>query len=280
MKEQTIFKSAMESHFTSLPNALLRDKTLTFKARGVLAMIHSNTKEWVITRKWLEDQGPDSKGAIKSAMRELELAGYAVFKVLRNDDGVFTVRLWTFYAEPVPEDQRTHATDPQPAYGNPEAGNPEAGSPASGDTHPSEEHGTENHEKEETVTEVPAEAGADEDVSSVITGKDHADLIAWWCTDFMRRIKSPYKVNGGRDGKAVKQLLQHFKNLDAVQRFITACLHRSSEFPFNGMTGTLHRFAENISTFQSALATPPKTNGRPVAPRGVPVAANELPRIE
>lgn len=119
----------------------------------------------------------------------------------------------------------------------------------------------------EPSSEVPAKAGAGEDVSTVITGKDHAELIAWWSADYLRRIKLPYKVNGGRDGKAVKQLLLHFKTLDATQRFITACLHRVAEFPFNGMTGTLHRFAENISTFQAALATPRKVNGH--APRSL-----------
>lgn len=135
----------------------------------------------------------------------------------------------------------------------------------------------------ETTAETTAETsavtadGTAVDNKALVTG-EHAQFIADWTLYYERRTKQKYPFNG-RDGKAVKTLLKHFGGIDPAKTFIKACHARSKEgFPF-GATETLPDLANGIARLQAALATPPKQNGRPQTPRGVPVAAQDMPRI-
>lgn len=65
-----------ERDFTQLPNAWLRDNELSFKARGLLAMLMSHSTDWSVTIKALAAQGPDGAAAIRTAVQELERRGY------------------------------------------------------------------------------------------------------------------------------------------------------------------------------------------------------------
>ena len=93
-----------------LPNAMIRDKTLTFRARGILCMALSHSEEWVVTKAWVEEQTPEGREAIKTAFRELEQAGYAVLTEQRDMLGKITSKTWTFYDKPVPENERSNFT--------------------------------------------------------------------------------------------------------------------------------------------------------------------------
>lgn len=107
---KTIFRPELESHFTCLPNALFRDKTISFKARGVLTMILTHTEEWEVHRGWLIEQGTEGREAIQTAMHELESAGYAVFSQSQMQEGGFTRSVWTFHGSPVPISARSRKT--------------------------------------------------------------------------------------------------------------------------------------------------------------------------
>jgi hypothetical protein len=94
---KTIFRSVLTKHFTVLPNAMLRDKRLSFKARGLLAMVLSNSDEWVINKGWMESQSEsDGEKSIDSALKELKKLGYVVF--FRRSDGRGNIsNVWEFY---------------------------------------------------------------------------------------------------------------------------------------------------------------------------------------
>lgn len=152
--EKTIFRTRVTTEFTTLPNALLRDKRLSFKARGMLAMILSNRDDWQVHQSWLEEQGTEGREAVRSAFCELEASGYATHTVRRGAGGVFEACVWTFHDSPVPVDKRTCRTGWTwaPEDGKPCDGKPSDGKPSDGNPSPKKEH-----TKEETSEERPSE---------------------------------------------------------------------------------------------------------------------------
>lgn len=79
-----IHRSPIKKDFTVLPNAVIRDTSLSFKARGILAMMLSMPEDWVTYQSWIEDQGKEGEEAIRSGLKELEARGYLRREVIRN----------------------------------------------------------------------------------------------------------------------------------------------------------------------------------------------------
>lgn len=76
-----------ERNFTVIRNATLRDARLTFKARGLLAFILSQEPGYRISAEGLAEEGPDGRDAIRTALREMEAAGYLQREKRRTGDG-------------------------------------------------------------------------------------------------------------------------------------------------------------------------------------------------
>lgn len=86
----TIIRSPRTTPFTVLPNDALRDRVLSFKARGVLAYLLSMPDGWQTSSERLARVGPDGRDSIRSALRELEDRGYLLRVRRRQPDGTFT----------------------------------------------------------------------------------------------------------------------------------------------------------------------------------------------
>jgi hypothetical protein len=84
-----------DSHFTQVPNAWLRDKRLSYKARGLLAELMSHSIGFEVSIKRLALTGVDGRDSISSAIFELESFGYLQREQLRNSDGTLSHTLWT-----------------------------------------------------------------------------------------------------------------------------------------------------------------------------------------
>ena len=84
---------AFDDHFTQIPNEWLRDTRLSFKARGVLAMIMSHREGWSLSINSIASQNQEGKDAIRSAIQELEQAGY-LFRTQVNYEGKFGEAVW------------------------------------------------------------------------------------------------------------------------------------------------------------------------------------------
>lgn len=172
---QYIFRSTLTSNFTVIPNALLQDDALSFKARGMLVRMLSNREDWVVYAGWLEKQTPgEGREAIAGGMKELEGAGYIVFAAASRDEkGRLNGGSWLVYDDPVPENEKTNQTKWReflkksqlailPGYGKPGAGSspangsPPSGLPCSGKPGPNKNDGT----KETSTKEPQKEEGA------------------------------------------------------------------------------------------------------------------------
>jgi hypothetical protein len=84
---------AFDDHFTQIPNEWLRDSRLTFKARGLLAMLLSHSQGWSLTIGSIAEQNQEGKDAIRSAILELEEFGY-LFRRQVNENGRFGEVVW------------------------------------------------------------------------------------------------------------------------------------------------------------------------------------------
>lgn len=84
-----------EVPFAQIANSALRDRRLSFKARGVLALVLSNVGEWEATAKWLRSQSDhDGKVAIQTALKELTDLGYREVSYERRAGKVVTIVEW------------------------------------------------------------------------------------------------------------------------------------------------------------------------------------------
>lgn len=109
-QEKTIFRNAAKTHFVQIPNELVRNRVLSFKARGVLAMLLSNVDTWEVHVGWIQEQGTEGREAIQGAIRELEEAGYMTHSERPRAAGKFGSSVWTVYDEPVGVNARTNRT--------------------------------------------------------------------------------------------------------------------------------------------------------------------------
>lgn len=82
-------KLPFEEQYVQIPNAWLRDKRLSRRARGLLAEIMTHQTGWVISVNSLWQNGPEGREAIRNAVLELAEAGYLQRDQTHGDRGRF-----------------------------------------------------------------------------------------------------------------------------------------------------------------------------------------------
>jgi len=65
-----------DQNFTQIPNEILRNSKLSFKAKGILAILLSNRKGWVSYQSKLSEYGKDGVDSIQTGLAELKQQGY------------------------------------------------------------------------------------------------------------------------------------------------------------------------------------------------------------
>ena len=116
-----IYRVAKNQDYTVMCNHHLRDKRLSWKAKGLISYILSLPDNWDFSAKGLALAGRDGESLVRSALRELEDNGYLRRAPLRGDDGRITDWVYTVYESPRSEDDT--------GEGTPETAAPEEASP-------------------------------------------------------------------------------------------------------------------------------------------------------
>lgn len=89
-----------EGQFTQIPNSWLRDERLSLRSKGLLGQLLSHSNGWSVTMRNLATLNGCGRDAIRSAVRELEEAGYLIRRQDRSEGGEFSEAIWET-SEPV-----------------------------------------------------------------------------------------------------------------------------------------------------------------------------------
>ena len=96
-----VFRVEKTKDFTVMSNYHLRDKSLSLKAKGLLSQMLSLPEEWDYTLSGLACINKESKDAIRSAVNELEQAGYITRRQTTTEGGRFGCNEYLIRERPV-----------------------------------------------------------------------------------------------------------------------------------------------------------------------------------
>ena len=118
-----VFRVEKSRGYTVMSNHHLRNKDLTLKAKGLLSQMLSLPEDWDYTLAGLSYINRESIDAIRTAIWELEKAGYITRRQGRDDKGKMTAIEYTIYEQP------QQPTDTPPILENPTPDNPTSENP-------------------------------------------------------------------------------------------------------------------------------------------------------
>lgn len=96
-----VFRVERTKDYTTMSNHHLKNKTLSLKAKGLLSQILSLPDDWDYTLSGLAALNREGVDAIRTAIQELEKAGYIRREFARAEGGVFDGNVYTIYEKPV-----------------------------------------------------------------------------------------------------------------------------------------------------------------------------------
>ena len=113
-----VFRVEKNKGYTVMSNHHLRNKELSLKAKGLLSQMLSLPEDWDYTLAGLSLINRESIDAIRTAVWELEKAGYITRRQGRDEKGKMTAIEYTIYEQPQPPELDC------PVLENPTADNP------------------------------------------------------------------------------------------------------------------------------------------------------------
>ena len=133
--EMAVFRVEKNRGYTVMSNHHLRDKDLSLKAKGLLSQMLSLPEDWDYTLKGLSLINRESIDAIRTAVWELEKAGYITRQQNRDGKGKMADMVYTIYEQPQPRPVQPDDAAPgldNPVLENPTSDNPTPENPTSG----------------------------------------------------------------------------------------------------------------------------------------------------
>lgn len=122
-----VFRVEKSSDYTVMSNHHLRNHALSLKAKGLLSQMLSLPEEWDYTLAGLAEINKESKDAIRSAVEELEHAGYIQRRQTQDKTGKFSGNEYVIREMPVlpdteqecPPDVDNDGEQPEPDTASP-----------------------------------------------------------------------------------------------------------------------------------------------------------------
>jgi uncharacterized phage protein (TIGR02220 family) len=138
----TIRRAQRDTPFVQIDKTPLQDKTLSWKAKGLLAYLLSLPDDWQIYLSELQKNATDGKDSTNTAMAELIRAGYIHREQSTKEDGRFAGYDYTVSETPLRENRCGKPVNGKPATTNKENTNKEENNTIVGQaptTHPKKE---------------------------------------------------------------------------------------------------------------------------------------------
>ena len=85
----SVFKIEKTKDYTIMSNYHLRDKSLSYKAKGLLSFMLSLPEDWDYSLNGLVAISKESRDGIRSILKELQEQHYLEIEKYRNDKGLF-----------------------------------------------------------------------------------------------------------------------------------------------------------------------------------------------
>ena len=124
-----VFRVERTSDYTVMSNFHLKDKRLSLKAKGLLSQMLSLPEDWDYTLSGLSHINRESKDAIRTAINELETAGYVIRRQTTDAGGKFGNNEYTIYERPVTSSSLETSSSEVPSSGKPTTAKPSAENP-------------------------------------------------------------------------------------------------------------------------------------------------------
>ena len=124
-----VFRVERTQGYTVMSNYHLRDKSLSLKSKGLLSQMLSLPEDWDYTLSGLAVINRESKDAIRSAVNELERAGYIKRRQTTDAGGKFGANEYVIYERPVLEETESAPLLEKPSSENPTTEKPMTGNP-------------------------------------------------------------------------------------------------------------------------------------------------------
>ena len=123
-----VFRVEKNKGYTVMSNHHLRNKELTLKAKGLLSQMLSLPENWDYTLAGLSHINKESIDAIRTAVLELEKAGYIKRSQGRDKKGKMTAITYTIYEQPQSPVLENPTSD-KPTLEKPKTDNPTSENP-------------------------------------------------------------------------------------------------------------------------------------------------------
>lgn len=111
-----VFRVERNKGYTVMSNHHLRNKELTLKEKGLLSQMLSQAEDWDYTLAGLSQINRESIDAIRTAVWELEKAGYIKRRQGRDEKGKMTAIEYTIYEQPQPPERKRKEAEAQTAF--------------------------------------------------------------------------------------------------------------------------------------------------------------------
>ena len=90
----------IKNHYINIDQQLIRDESLSWKARGIFMYLWSQTDEWDFYAKEVAKHATDGLDALNSGLEELEQRGYLSRKRKRDKEGRLKGTDWILHEKP------------------------------------------------------------------------------------------------------------------------------------------------------------------------------------